>query len=411
MKDIIDINIIPSKSFAHRAVILASLCEESPAVTADLDSDDIEATRACVKNLKEGAPLDDKGDIILPCKESGSTLRFLLPVVSALGKSAKLVTEGRLGERPLGPLEKAMADHGATVTHEDGGIIRVSGKLSGGTFRLPGDVSSQFITGILLALPITGGGKIELTSPLESKGYVDITMEVMSSFGVDVEVSGDTYSVGPGASYHRKDGYIVEGDYSGAAFWIAAGAIGDSPVRVSGLEPDSRQGDRKIIDIAKDFGAKIECDRTKVTTYPSKLKGITVDVSDVPDLAPAIAVFGAAAEGITKIINAGRLRLKESDRIDAIVSALRAAGIGAFDNDDEITVTGAGLSPGEETVRPLGGEIDTRKDHRIVMMAAVLSLMTAGKVTVKDHLSCSKSYPGFFDEMEKAGLMDGLILK
>ena len=399
-KEIRIINIIPSKSYAHRALICDHLAGGSGyGVICSLDSDDVTATRNCLKALKED------GHVLL-CGESGSTLRFMLPLAGVLGRSVRLEMEGRLAERPMGPLEDELQRHGMTISREDGAIC-AEGQLEPGTYSLPGSVSSQFITGLLLSLPhLDGDSAIELTSDLTSSAYVDITIDVLKQYGVSIEKEDRRFSVPGHQKYQREQPYAVEGDWSQAAFWLAAGAAGSCPVGVAGLNYDSVQGDREIEDILRSFGAEITWktmvdDSKVIVAHPSQLHSSVVDIGEVPDLAPAVAAVAAAAFGDTKIINAGRLRLKESDRIESIVSCLGSLGVSAEAVDDGITIHGTG--------RAAGGETDTAGDHRIVMMAAVLSLITDNKTIIHGSGAVAKSYPTFFSEMENAGLTGNLI--
>ena len=459
---------IPSKSYAHRAYICDLLAgsggagaDDIPAdgsgagVVCDLDSDDIKATRGCLAQLKksidhgrneltgatrdsEGYQLSDRDDSeelpVLEAGESGSTLRFMMPLAGAVEKAVLIKTKGRLAERPMGPFEDELVRHGMTIEHLPEGVIKVSGKLSSGEYRLPGSISSQFITGLLLSLPyLDGDSSIVLTSGLQSSAYVDITIDVLKAYGVEIrKIEGDDaevrgYVIPGGQRYHRESPYIVEGDWSQAAFWLTAGAIGKATVSVAGLDPESVQGDRKIVDVLRSFGARIEIengqtaeekpasdDRSSfsvrtgegcaVCACPSDLTGTTIDVSEIPDLAPAIACAAAAASGETRMINAERLKFKESDRIASIVRCLTDLGVAAEGTDSEIIIQGCGRSPA-------GGTAETAGDHRIVMMAAVLSLITRGKVTITGSSAVSKSYPAFFKELEQAGLAGNIVLK
>ncbi|MBR2547756.1 MAG: 3-phosphoshikimate 1-carboxyvinyltransferase [Eubacterium sp.] len=399
------IRIIPSKSYAHRAYICDFLAGgNGEGVACDLDSEDIMATRSCLSGL--GCT-----SAVIDARESGSTLRFILPLSGVLGKSVSIRTRGRLSDRPMGPFEEELVSHGMKIEHLSDGIIKTSGKLMPGEYRLPGSISSQFITGLLLSLPyLDGDSRILLTSELQSSAYVDITIDVLKEYWIRIEnSSGDGHGgflIRGRQKYHRDKHYTVEGDWSQAAFWLTAGAIGEIPVRVTGLNLDSVQGDRKIIDVLRTFGAEIkECredDGTSVTAYPSDLTGAVVDVSGIPDLAPAIACAGAASSGETKLINAGRLRLKESDRIKSITACLNDVGVKALEREDEIIIEGGGS--------PQGGAAETSGDHRIVMMAAVLSLITSDKVKIEGSGAVSKSYPTFFKELEQAGLSGNIIL-
>ena len=413
------VDIIGSKSFAHRAYICAMLAAEGRGLGADavfdavectLDSDDVEATRGCVKAIAERGSRND-GPLELNAGESGSTLRFLIPVLAALGIEAYIKTRGRLYERPMEDLSRALECHGAKAERAEGRRIHVSGKLAPGDFRLPGDISSQYVTGVLMALPIIGGGSITLTSRLKSGAYVDMTMEVMRAFGVEVTKTEKGFSVPEGSGYTLPERYKVEGDWSQASFFLVAGAVGDSPVAVRGLRADSVQGDRAIVNVIEKFGGRVEPGpEGAFVSKPSALKSASVDIDPIPDLAPPIAVLAAAAGGLSKLRNCGRLRLKESDRVESIVKLLCDLGAGAYSSDDEIMITGIGSGREEGLLLP-GGEADAAGDHRIAMAAAVMSLITSGKVEIKGSGAVSKSYPGFFDELEGIGLSDNIVLK
>ena len=413
----ISIDIIPSKSYAHRALICAGLeqiQQGSPRcrVVCDLPSKDIEATRRCVEALIAGDP-------VMACGESGSTLRFLLPVLGALGKEGIFQTEGRLGERPLSPLKEELEAHGCKVG--TGSTVTISGQLTPGTFTIPGNISSQFITGLLLALPLLDGdSRIQVTGTLESAAYVDITREVLAQFGIPVtHKASDTgcgmvFEVSGRQAFRGPETLVPEGDWSAAAFWIAAGILGKEPVEIRGLNLASRQGDREIVSIARQFGAQIQTRRTDVCgsgnstgcpeneesliITPSETKGITVDVSGIPDLAPVIALIGARSSGTTRITGAARLRIKESDRLSAIAAVLTGLGVSVLEEEAGLVIEGTCGKPFA------GGELDGWNDHRIVMMEAIASIVSCEPVTICGKEAVSKSWPGFFRVLENAGL-------
>jgi len=397
------IDIIQSKSYAHRAFICAALSSSQCKVIYDSRSEDVEATRECL------CALDTNGRI-MNCGESGSTLRFLLPVACAMGRSVSFVTKGRLADRPLSPLREELEAHGCLISPEGQSPITISGQLTAGTFKLAGNVSSQFISGLLFALPLLEeDSEIVIEGPLESSAYVDITVDVLNHFGITIEAektsAGIIYHVAGGQKYKGPSEYAVEGDWSAAAFWLVWGAIGRKAIGVRGLKQDSKQGDRKIADVIRQFGGNVEIEDDMIISSPSRLRGINVDVSEIPDLAPAIALLGVAAEGTTKLTNAGRLRLKESDRIASITRALREVGANVSGHPDSIVING---SCGEQLE---GGTIDTSKDHRIVMMAAAASEICKGEVTIIDSKACGKSYPDYFEIMKKAGLGENTVQK
>ncbi|MGI6203875.1 MAG: 3-phosphoshikimate 1-carboxyvinyltransferase [Anaerovoracaceae bacterium] len=380
---------IPSKSQTHRILIAETLADiadirsgEDAGGSARFEPDesslDIRATKDCCEKIKEAAA--DGSALILDCGESGSTLRFLLPVVSALGLTATFTGHGRLPERPVDILTGQMSAHGVNISEPDTdgdgsarGIVTVSGHMTGGEFELPGNVSSQYITGLLLALPLCGGGTIRLTTELESSGYVDMTLDVMEKAGVRVGVSGGVYTV-PDTGYGHTGIVKAEGDWSNAAFWLAADYLG-SDVGVSGLDMRSKQGDRRIVKILSRF---------------RDLK--KVDASDIPDLVPVLAVLMAATPGVRKITNASRLRIKESDRLAAMTENLTALGIDARETPDGIRIRGGKIQ---------GGEVSGFNDHRIVMACAVAATVASGPVTIHGAEAAAKSYPRFFTDFRR----------
>lgn len=398
------IRAIPSKSDAHRLLICAALADGPTRLTMPGTSADIEATMDCLQAL--GAGITRKGDAVtvspirsvpknplLDCRESGSTLRFLLPVAAALSSRARFTGRGRLPDRPIGELKSAMEAHG--VTFSSGRLpFSLSGRLSGGAYTLPGNVSSQYITGLLLAMPkLEGGGTLALTSWLESAAYVDITLHALRRFGVTVDPRGGTYTVPGGQVFHSPGWLEVDGDWSNAAFFLAAGALA-SPVTVSGLNPDSPQGDREFLDLLRRFGAAVSVGETAVTAAPAPLHGCKIDVSGIPDALPVLSVIAACAEGETRFTNAARLRLKESDRLASTAAMLRALGGHAEELPDGLTVRGTALT---------GGTVDGCNDHRIVMAAAIAAVRCGGPVRITGAEAVRKSYPAFFEDITKLG--------
>ena len=376
----------PSKSMAHRALICAALAKGESTVTNVAFSQDIAATVRALRAF--GAQIEQSGGEVtvrggalrapkapVDCGESGSTLRFLLPLCALLDCGATLTGHGRLPERPNGPLLNALRAHGAAFTGE-GLPLTVSGGLRGGEYRLPGDVSSQFFTGLLLALPLlVEDSELVADTPLESAPYIDLTLSAMRAFGVSVEKTPRGFRV-PGRQRYRSPGKVrVEGDWSGAAFWLAANALG-SNVTVDGLDPASAQGDRAA----------------QTLFLPEALDA--VDVRDVPDLMPALAAVMAAVPGRHRITGAARLRIKESDRLRAMAEALRALGGCAEETPDGLIVEGSALR---------GGTVDGCGDHRVVMSAAVLATACHGPVTILGAEAADKSYPGFFADFATLG--------
>lgn len=386
------VKIIPSKSDAHRALICAALSQNPCEVICEAESKDITATRKCLDALKEGREE-------MYCGESGSTLRFLLPVMAALGHKASFYPEGRLPQRPLSPLYEELTAHGCKLSPKGSVPFTIEGQLTGGTYRIPGNVSSQYISGLLFSLPILEkDSRIIVEGTLESRPYVEMTIKVLKDFGIEIVETAEGYEIPGGQSYHGPESYQVEGDWSNGCFWLAAGALLEDGICVSGLDAESLQGDKKIIEILKTFGARVEIEEEGIKVRRGKLTGIQVDVSQIPDMVPALAVVAAAAEGKTEIQNAGRLRIKESDRLHTVTQVLSDLGADIEELPEGLIIKGRGTLN--------GGKADSYNDHRIAMMAAIASIICKEKVSLQGADAVNKSYPGFFDEMKNLGLYD-----
>lgn len=392
----------PSKSAAHRALIAAALAGGG-SVQGVAPSEDMHATCRALTALGIGCRVVGdtaaitRGDlprdpVTVDCGESGSTVRFMIPVFAALGVTATFVGRGRLPERPLSVFADLLPRHGVTVTG-DRLPLTVSGRLQSGEYALPGNISSQFITGLLLALPLCeGDSRIRLTSPLESAGYIDMTLRTLHDSGIAVTATPDGWDI-PGGQVYRVRDARVEGDWSQAAFPLVAAAIGGS-VTLTGLSPDSPQGDRRIVDILRAFGADITTQDGTLTCRKAALHGITVDASQVPDLVPAIAVCAAFAEGETHIVNAGRCRIKECDRLHACADGLSRVGVTVAEEADSLHITGGGFA---------GGAVSGYNDHRIVMAFACGACASRDGVTVSDAEAVRKSWPAFFEDFVQIG--------
>ena len=402
-----EISCIPSKSYAHRILICAAFSDAPTNVFISINfSKDIEATIGCLESL--GCRFDKTSDDcitvfpaqsvskspVLNCIESGSTLRFLLPIAAAIGSNASFEGAGKLPIRPINTLVSQLKRHDVTFTC-DSIPTTLGGKMSGGIFSLPGDISSQFVTGLLLSLPlINDGGEIRLLSPLESKSYVDITLEVMENFGVKVENTETGYSIAPNSHYVSPKQIDVQGDWSNAAFWLCSGAIGKK-ITCTGLDPSSAQGDKAIIEVLKLYGADVQQGENFVSVAPKSRNPFCIDAKDIPDLVPIICVLASVANGVSKIKNTQRLRLKECDRIDGVMSLLKSLGSNASYRDGELTIYG------KSTLT--GGIVNGFNDHRIVMSAAIAATMCLSDVKITDANAVSKSYPDFFDDYKKLG--------
>ncbi len=391
-----NIESIASKSFAHRALICACLAEGKSEIRINTTSADIEATVDCLRSLGAGIEINGAVFSVTPidvlcknaeidCNESGSTLRFLLPVICALGIETKINGSGRLPERPLSPLKEELIRMGANIS--DSFPLNVSGKICAGEFTLRGDVSSQFVTGLLMALSYLGGGKINLLPPVQSRPYIDITLEVLRKFGADIKEENNTFYINSGSLSGCK--FTVEGDWSNAAFPLCMGA------EIAGLNPDSTQGDKAIIDVLKAMGAEIFENNGSFRADVASLHGCRIDAADIPDAVPVIAAMASTAEGETVIFNAERLRLKESDRIQTTCEMLRALGA-------DISETGDGMViRGKKTLD--GGKTQSYNDHRIAMAAAVAAVKCKNAVTILNAEAVNKSYPEFFNDYNKLG--------
>lgn len=394
------IRAIPSKSHAHRLLICAALADGVTEIDCRGSSRDIEATAACMRAIGACITEDARRFTVtpgilqspcrLPCGESGSTLRFLLPVAAALGLEADFVMEGRLPQRPLAPLDAQLQAHGVCLQRPAPDVLHVSGRLQPGAYTLPGNVSSQYISGLLFALPLLAGeSTLTVTGTVESAPYIAMTLAALAQFGISVECSGQTYRIRPGR-YRSPGRAQVEGDWSNAAFWLCAGALG-ATVSVTGLLPESLQGDKAVVGLLARFGAETACTDGCYTVSPGPLHGIEIDAAAIPDLVPVLAVVAAAAEGDTRFFNAGRLRLKESDRIASVLALLQGLGVPAEETADGLIVHGGGIR---------GGTADSFQDHRIAMAAAVASVCAADTVTVTGARAVEKSYPGFWEDFE-----------
>lgn len=392
-----------SKSQAHRLLICAALGMRPVRLTLDGSSRDIDATAACLRAL--GAEIEAQDDALtvrpiravpegllhLHCGESGSTLRFLLPLCGALGVQAAFHMEGRLPERPLAPLDAQLRAHGMTLRQE-GSLLYVGGQLRGGDFTLPGDVSSQYISGLLLALPrIDGESRLTVTGTLQSAGYVDMTLEALRLSGVSIEAAQNAFRIPGDQRFCLPETLSVEGDWSSAAFFLCAGAFSAHGVRVRGLRTDSTQGDRAVLTLLRRFGAQVEEQTDCVLVRRGALRGTRINAAQIPDLVPALAVTAAGAEGQTVIENAARLRLKESDRLQTTAVLLRALGAAVTELPDGLVIEGG---------RPLsGGTVSACGDHRIAMSAAIAAALAEAPVTVSGAESVEKSYPRFWNDL------------
>ena len=364
---------IPSKSQAHRLLICAALADKETTLLCPQTNQDIEATAECIRTL--GADIRRTGagycvtpvsgipkSAVLDCRESGSTLRFMLPIVGALGVDATFLMEGRLPQRPLSPLWEELERMGCTLTRPTENTIRCCGQLKNGEYAIDGSVSSQFITGLLFALSLLKGSSLTVTGKVESKPYIDMTKQALALFGAP--------------QYHSPGKIAVEGDWSNGAFWLAAKALG-SNISVTGLSPHSAQGDRAVAVILPQLQAGCP----------------TVSAADIPDLVPILSVVAACYHGAV-FTDIQRLRLKESDRVASTIAMIQQLGGKAEANGNTLTVYGTGLT---------GGTVDSVNDHRIAMAAAIASTACKAPVTILGARCVNKSYPRFWEEFNRLG--------
>ncbi len=389
-----DVTVPPSKSMAHRLVIAAALSKGTSTVKNLSFSKDITATINAMRAL--GAEITVTGDTavikgiekvpekaVIDCCESGSTLRFLIPVACALGVETTFLGQGKLPERPITPYLDELPKHGAQFDYNGTMPFTVKGKLKCGDYRIGGDISSQFVTGILFALASLGGkSSIVLTSPLQSKPYVDITADCLAKSGVSVEKTDDGYAVN-GADMHAFE-ETTEADYSQAAFFYVARSLG-SDISINGLNEKSCQGDKKIVEICEQM----------VYNRNGKLKCFELDCSDIPDLVPVLAVLASFCEGTSRIVNVARLRIKESDRLEAVSRCLNALGGKVTAGQDFLEIKGV------ESLS--GGSVDCFNDHRIAMAVSVAALKSTAPVTLLGAQCVEKSYPDFFEVFKALG--------
>lgn len=432
---------IPSKSAAHRIMIAAAMSGIDLSGHLDGLSKDITATKECLLAMTGAcraaiASGEGSAPVKLPCGESGSTLRFLIPLAGVLGVDADLYCEGRLPDRPMEPFLGPLKEHGCVVTGRDPKQLR--GKLSGGDFRLPGNISSQYVTGLLMALPLAReDSRIIVEGTLQSRPYIDLTLEVLAKAGIRVREhqergktavpeSGQTavlkndeqactvFEIAGGQEYRLAEAELIgiEGDWSNGAFWLVMDAMnrwrGLDGIECSGLDPASSQGDKAIVPIvgrmeaadalieAKGHGSAAAGYQPDISVA-GRSGFVEIDVSDIPDLVPAIAVYAVSRPpgAVTHIIGGGRLRYKESDRLRTVTETLNTLGAKIIEEKEGLMIPGSG--------KLYGGEVSSCTDHRIVMMAAAAACVTEGEIVIRDARAVEKSYPAFFEDYRMLG--------
>lgn len=411
---------IPSKSEAHRALICAALSDAPTRIRMGEGSEDIDATIRCLTAFGAKIQKTDFGLYVNPitdppvacdadCGESGSTLRFLLPVAGALGIDARFHMRGRLPQRPIAPLDRELTRGGCELTRPAPDVLRIRGKLRPGSYELPGDVSSQYISGMLFALPtLVGSSKLAVTGKRESVNYIEMTLQALARFGVKIQQTKVGYEIPSDAHYASPGETTVGGDWSNAAFWLCADALPGCEVTVTGLDANSAQGDRRV-----------------ARELQRLANGETIlDAADIPDLVPILAATACARGQALRVVHAERLRIKESDRLASVTRTLRALGGAIEETDDGLFIPGRGTSNGAPPTEPVhtcdadaywpgfadanvpmltGGMVDSCGDHRIAMMAAIASCACAGEVVIRGAEAVNKSYPGFWRDFAALG--------
>ncbi len=389
-----------SKSVAHRALIAAAFSEKPIKVKKIDFSKDIYATMDALRQLGvtiteekecilvDGSTIVKDNEVSINANESGSTLRFMIPVAALLEKTAIFDGKGRLPERPLDDYFEIFDKYDVEYSYPEGKYLplKVSGDIKFNEVNVKGNTSSQFITGLIFC-GLVNPVKVNITSELQSKPYVDITVDVLRKFGCVVNEKGSTYEIKKTPTL--IDEYSVERDWSQAAFFMCAAAI-NGCITLKDMNMDSAQGDMEIISLLKKFGASVKINGNDLTVEKSDLKGIDIDVGDIPDLVPTLSVLACYAKGKTKIYNAARLRIKESDRLQAMYEELTKLGADVEIGEDYLIINGG---------KPLhGADVDSHNDHRIAMAMAVASVGCDGNITLSGHGAVSKSYPHFFED-------------
>jgi 3-phosphoshikimate 1-carboxyvinyltransferase len=411
------IDVPSSKSMGHRDLICAALAQGQSYVDNISPSQDIDATCSILRTLGilvenvhshqigrvayriQGGLQQIETPIVADCGESGSTLRFLIPLCVLSGNTVTFIGRGRLADRPLNPyfdLFRKQGIHFEVGTEGKCLPLTVHGSLQPGMYELPGNVSSQFFTGLLLALPLLSGDSTLIsTTSLESKSYIDMTIACMERHGVHINSDDRGRFFIPGNQHYHADHYNIEGDYSQAAFWLSAGILSQKPVMCKGLRPRSSQGDMAIISILRQMGGHLSKEGASLSAQPSTLAGRTINVEDCPDLTPILTVLAACSKGMTHIVQAGRVRLKECDRLHAMTVELNKIGADVQEEPEGLIVYGV------DTLR--GGTVSAWNDHRIAMALAIASQRCSDNLTIEGAECVGKSYPEFWKDFARVG--------
>jgi len=399
-----DVKILPSKSYVNRYLIASALADNPTEIVALTQADDICRTANCLRAL--GAEIDYsdglftvqpigknlKRNAYLNCHENGTLLRFIVPIAAALKADSTIDGTERLRERPIADLIECLKTNRLTT---DGKFpLKLDGGIHAGEFKIKGSISSQFISGLLLALPLLNGdSKIIIEGELASVDYVNITLDVLQQFKITIHKTDYGFDVPGNQKYISPRSIVAEGDWSNAAFFLCAGAI-NGDITVKGLNANSKQGDKEILNILKKCGTILQINGDDITAKQSDLQAFEIDAKHIPDLVPIVSVLAANASGKTTIKNIERLKDKESDRLTAVLNMLTILGIKALSDVKDLIIHGGKLT---------GGTVDGANDHRIVMSATIAALKATSEITISDSHAINKSYPDFFKEFTKLG--------
>lgn len=402
-----NVMIPPSKSLSHRAIIAASLANGKSVIRNVLYSKDIKATigamRACGAKIEEfddylvihGSDVKRVSDVINAC-ESGSTIRFMIPIALVSNEPIVFTGENHLVKRPLDTFFEIFDLQGIKYERQENYLpLKVNSGLHSGTFNVRGDISSQFITGLLYALPLLDGdSKIVITTNLESKGYIDLTLDMLTKFGIEIINNDYKEFIIKGNQKYKPYDYTIEGDFSQSAFFLVADCLGAS-IKLNAMNMNSHQGDKKILNDILDFKSNIHYENGELYADSLKTKGAIIDFSQSPDLGPALTVLASLSSGKSEFINASRLRIKECDRITCMKEELEKLGAKIEEHEDGMTIYGV------DSLN--GGVIDSHNDHRVAMAMAMASLKCNGDIKILNAGCVSKSYPNFWEVFEKLG--------
>ncbi len=403
------VKIPTSKSLSHRALLAASLHQGTSIIEDLVQNKDTEATMRVLKSL--GASIETKGnktyvqgvssldkkiEEVLDCGESGSTLRFMIPLFGLMQEEVSFTGHGRLMDRPQDVYEKIFKDQNLLFENQNH-ILKIKGPLKSGTYEIAGNISSQFITGLLFSLPLLNGDSVlHILPPYESKSYVKMSEDVLRKAGIEIVDEGETIYIKGNQTYQSIE-MKIDGDDSQAAFFACLSQTKQEKITIDGMNPNSKQGDHEVINILKNMGAQVEEHESSTVIYPHTLRGCEIDLADCPDLGPVLFALASIVPGTTTFTNASRLRIKESDRIACMEEELKKLGCNIFSTFDTVTIQGIDEIKGNV-------HLNGHNDHRIVMALSVLLSSSSVGGYIDEAEAISKSYPNFFEDLEKCGV-------